>query len=134
MLIYYAHSMLIYNTEKEREEIDLIKLNEGHTYGNYDVTIINPNGWIYDNGNGKDVMEQCFVFIKQSDMTVFSTLKDGVIGKGVYSEIEKALYYDKSVFHLRQDGDMRRFLEKDFDKIELVNEGKDWKKYAKVKL
>ena len=31
MLIYYAHSMLIYNTEKEREEIDLIKLNEGHT-------------------------------------------------------------------------------------------------------
>ena len=79
-------------------------------------------------------MEQCFVFIKQSDMTVFSTLKDGVIGKGVYSEIEKALYYDKPVFHLRQDGDMRRFLEEDFNKIELVNEGKDWRKYAKVKL
>ena len=126
MLVYYAHSMLIYNTEKEREEIDLIR--------NYDTTIINPNGWIYNSGNEKDIMEQCFVFIKQTDMTIFSTLKDGVIGKGVYSEIEKALYYDKPVFYLRQNGDMKRFLEKDFDKIELVNEGKDWRKYAKVKL
>ena len=126
MLVYYAHSMLIYNTEKEREEIDLIR--------NYDTTIINPNGWIQNSVNEIDIMEQCFLFIKQTDMTIFSTLKDGVIGKGVYSEIEKALYYDKPVFYLRQNGDMKRFLEKDFDKIELVNEGKDWRKYAKVKL
>ena len=133
MLVYYAHSMLIYNTEKEREEIDLIKLNEGHTYGNYDVTIINPNGWVYDNGNGKDVMEQCFVFIKNCDCVVFSTLEDDIIGKGVYSEINKALEYGKNIFQLN-NGKLYIFDREKYNKIELVDEGKDWRKYAKVKL
>lgn len=132
MLIYYAHSKSIYNTEREKEEIENIK--KGFIfYDKLQDRIINPNGWIYDNGDEKSIMEQCYVFIKNCDCVVFSTLEDGIIGKGVYSEIDKALEYGKNVFHLRQDGDMKRFLKEDFDKIELVNEGKDWRKYAKVK-
>ena len=58
MLIYYAHSMLIYNTEREREEIEDIK--KGFIfYDKLQDRIINPNGWIYDNGDEKSIMEQC---------------------------------------------------------------------------
>ena len=38
MLVYYAHSKLIYNTEKEKEEFNIIKDNFK------DGVIINPNG------------------------------------------------------------------------------------------
>ena len=45
MLIYYAHSMLIYNTDKEKEEIENIK--KGFIfYDKLQDRIINPNGWI----------------------------------------------------------------------------------------
>ena len=70
MLIYYAHSKLIYNTEKEKEEFSIIKDNFK------DDIIINPNGWVYDNGKEKDIMEQCYIFVKQSDVIVFSMIED----------------------------------------------------------
>ena len=89
MLIYYAHSKLIYNTEKEKEEFSIIKNSFK------DDIIINPNGWVYDNGKEKDIMEQCYIFVKQSDIIVFSMIEDGFIGRGVYTEIQKAMWWHK---------------------------------------
>ena len=132
MLIYYAHSMLIYNTEKEKEEIEDIK--KGFIfYDKLQDRIINPNGWIYDNGDEKSIMEQCYVFIKNCDCVVFSTLEDDIIGKGVYSEINKALEYGKNIFQLN-NGKLYIFDREKYNKIEIVDKGKDWRKYAKVKL
>ena len=123
MLVYYAHSKLIYNTEKEKEEFSIIKDNFK------DSVIINPNEWIYDNGKEKDIMEQCYIFVKQSDIIVFSTIEDGFIGKGVYSEIQRAFWYDKYVYYLFED---KLYKFDKFSNIDIYERGRDWKKFAKV--
>lgn len=123
MLVYYAHSKLIYNTEREKKELSIIQDNFKN------ANIINPNGWIYDCGKERDIMEQCFIFVKQSDIIVFSTIEDGFIGKGVYSEIQRAFWYDKYVYYLFE-GKLHKF--DDFSNINIYERGWDWKKFAKV--
>lgn len=85
MNIYYAHHMWKYNTQEELDEIELIK-------NKFEVcTIINPNGAIIENGDDAYAMEQCFDLVRNSNILVFTTLKDKTFGKGVYDEISLAL-------------------------------------------
>lgn len=125
MIIYYAHSMLIYNKEQEKAELKLIK---DHFK---DATVINPNGWIYDNGKGADIMKQCFQFVNNSDAIVFSSLEDGVIGKGVYDELKQAKSRGKIVYYII-DNKIVPYTSHDFNNIRMMDEGKNWKRYAIV--
>ena len=128
-LIYYAHSMEIYNTKIEKKEFDTIYDKFQNEY----ICIINPAIWISQNMNGHDAMQQCFKFIDISDCIVFTTLEDGIIGKGVYEEINYALKNKKRVFILKNNI-ITRFLNNDFKKIDIIynKTSSTWKRYAKV--
>ena len=97
------------------------------------IYIINPATWIAQNMNGHDAMQQCFKFIDISDCIVFTTLEDGIIGKGVYEEISYALKNKKKIFILKNDM-IIRFLNIDFKKIDIIynKTSSTWKRYAKV--
>ena len=118
--IYYAHSMEIYNTKIEKKEFNAIY----DKFQNENIYIINPAIWIAQNMNGHDAMQQCFKFIDISDCIVFTTLEDGIIGKGVYEEISYAL----------KNNIITRFLNIDFKKIDIIynKTSSTWKRYAKV--
>ena len=118
--IYYAHSMEIYNTKIEKKEFDAIY----DKFQNENIYIINPATWIAQNMNGHDAMQQCFKFIDISDCIIFTTLEDGIIGKGVYEEISYAL----------KNNIITRFLNIDFKKIDIIynKTSSTWKRYAKV--
>ena len=75
---YYSHSMRIYNTEREAEELDTIE----ELYGD----VINPNGDITWRGS----MEPYFKAVRRSCILIFSQYK-GYIGRGVFDEIQTAL-------------------------------------------
>ena len=97
MKIYYAHHMWKYNTEEERMEIEIIK----RIFPN--SNIINPNGSVIETGNEAEAMEQCFNFIRESDILIFTTLNNKVFGRGVYDEVSLALQLGMKVFLLRKD-------------------------------
>lgn len=125
--IYYAHHQWKYGTKEETEELKVIKRN-------FEGLIINPNGWIYENGDETYCMGQCFHFIKNiCDILVFTTLVDGTIGKGVHDEIKCALDNFKKVFYLNQDGIIVDFNMKDYEDIEvIVKETGTNRRYAKI--
>lgn len=97
MKIYYAHHMWKYNTEEERMEIEAIK----RIFPN--SNIINPNGSVIETGNEVEAMEQCFNFIRESDILIFTTLNNKVFGRGVYDEVSLALQLGMKVFLLKKD-------------------------------
>lgn len=126
-IVYYAHSKMKYDTECEQKEIDIIK----EVFHN--SVIINPNGWIYNHKREDIIMEQCFRFILNSDIVVFSSI-DSVVGRGVYEEVEYALRHNKEVYYLNDCGSIEDFTKKDFYKIELLyNKTKSWVNYARIK-
>lgn len=126
-IIYYAHHINKYNTDEEIKEIELIK---NHFK---DCFIINPNGWIAQDNDEKSIMNQCFHFIKHNcNMTIFSTIENDIIGKGVYTEIKCTLDSDKTVYYLK-DEIFNKFTYEDFNKIKIIyEETKSNRKYAKV--
>lgn len=97
MKIYYAHHMWRYNTEEERMEIEVIKKIFPNS------NIINPNGSVIEIGNEAEAMEQCFNFIRESDILIFTTLSNKVFGRGVYDEISLALQLGMDVLLLKKD-------------------------------
>lgn len=97
MKIYYAHHMWKYNTKEERMEIEAIK----RIFPN--SNIINPNGSVIETGNEAEAMEQCFNFIRESDILIFTTLNNKIFGRGVYDEISLALQLGMKVFLLKED-------------------------------
>lgn len=78
MKVYYAHSMRIYNTEREAEELEYLH----KTYG--EENVINPANLRYGND-----MPAYFREISECDKVISSTYL-GYIGRGVYTEIEHA--------------------------------------------
>ena len=124
-VIYYAHHMRKYNTQEEKEEVDIIEniFNSG--------IIINQNGWIYQCGNENYIMNQCLQLVKNSDILIFSTIENRIIGKGVYTEIECALKNNKRVYFLKDK--LIEYTYSDFNKIELIyNKTKSYREYARV--
>jgi len=96
--IYYAHSKLIYNTEKEDEQLELISYWRKSSTTN----IINPNGWIaQDISSEEDIMKQCFKFIDVSDKVVFSCIEKNnnlYVGRGVFDEVIHAINSNKDIY------------------------------------
>lgn len=88
MRIYYAHHLWKYNTTIEQYEIDLIK----KTFP--EAKIVNPNTDIEQNREESEIMSDCIESVESCDALVFSSL-DGVIGKGIFDEINNAreVYY-----------------------------------------
>ena len=90
---YYAHSMQIYNTDREQQELDIIK--------KHFIKVICPNNDIGDTSKG---MRTYLQVVKWADVVVASEYK-GHIGGGVYSEVHYALINKIPVFCLR-DGNL----------------------------
>ena len=76
-------------------------------------------------------MNQCYHFVKMSDVVVFSSL-DAIIGRGVYEEVQLALEDNKDVYYL-SDNNFYKITLKDFLKINIIyNETNSFRKYASV--
>lgn len=93
--IYYAHHQWKYGTREEQYELDLIRRYFPM------ANIFNPatdlkTARSYDENL---IMQECLETVKNSDILVFSSL-DGVIGTGVYHEIEEARKHDKIIFYI----------------------------------
>ena len=107
MKIYYAHHLWKYGTEIEKYELEVIK----NTFPN--AKIVNPSTDIqqpgeYNNCDGgdnpetittEDTMKFCLNEVARDDALVFSGI-NGVIGKGIYDEVEKARANNKPIYFI----------------------------------
>ena len=115
--IYYAHSKMIYDTEREEMERKAINSLSG--------TVLCPNRDMVDYGS----MDAYVDAVKKSKAVVCSEL-DGHIGRGVCLEVLTAINYSKPVFCLRIKSKKPKFY-KVLD-IKTVDSD-DWRlKYAKL--
>jgi len=112
--IYYAHSMLSYNTNKERNELSWLKKNFSE--------IVNSKKFGYTD------MDLYLEEVKKCDGLIFSEYKD-MIGKGIHAELILAL--QKGMFTRRLRKAYGRYRLYKVKKIIVVNPNK-WKFYAKV--
>lgn len=97
--IYYAHHQWKYGTQIEQYEIDLIK-----RYFPGD-TIFNPATELTtDHSLGEEaIMDECLERIRNSDIVIFSSM-DGVVGTGVYHELEEARKNGKFIYYIFRNG------------------------------
>lgn len=117
--LYYAHSMLIYNTKREKKELRFLRKNFS--------SVCNPKTDITWDNTIK--MEAYFKVVKNSDIVVVSEYKNH-IGKGVYDEIKTAINSNILVLCLRKKLFKCRLQQ--VKGVELVNE-QDWKiTYGKI--
>ena len=94
--------------------------------------IINPNEWICQDNSEQAIMNQCYHFVKMSDVLVFSSLNT-IIGRGVYEEVQLALEKNKDVYYLL-DNNFYKINLKDFLKVNIIyNKTNDFRKYASTK-
>lgn len=94
MKLYYAHHIWKYDTKIEDYEIEVVK--SCFTDG---VEIVNPKTAAEQNKDSKLIMEDCLRIIQRCDGLVFSSIS-GVVGKGVYREVEKALKDNKPIYYI----------------------------------
>lgn len=96
--IYYAHHLFKYDTKIEEYEINLIKKYLP------DYKILNPNGDILheDLTNEEKIMAKCIDKVSGAESLVFSSLS-GVIGKGVYDEVNHAMNLGKEVYYIHDN-------------------------------
>ena len=97
--IYYAHHQWKYGTQIEQYEIDLTK-----RYCPGD-TIFNPATELTtDHSLGEEaIMDECLERIRNSDIVIFSSM-DGVVGTGVYHELEEARKNGKFIYYIFRNG------------------------------
>lgn len=102
--IYYAHHQWKYGTRIEQYELDLIKRYFP------DATIFNPSTDLEtDPSLGEEaIMEECLERVRNSDIVIFSSM-DGVVGTGVYHEVQEARKNGKFVYYIFRNGLYRRF-------------------------
>lgn len=102
MKIYYAHHIWKYNTEIEKYEIDLIHRHFKN------ATIVNPNGYIDQSSTEEEIMNTCLDMVRHCDITVFSSV-NGVIGYGVYQEVNEAINSGKPVYYIDNNTLTRKY-------------------------
>lgn len=92
--VYYAHHRWKYGSEVEHYELDLIR-------GNFPCSkIFNPaTDMDVEGKTEEEIMEFCLETVLNSSCVVFSSV-DGVIGKGVYQEVMKAIEADIPVYYI----------------------------------
>ena len=114
--LYFAHSKLIYDTDLEKQQLELIE----QKFPKYEI--ISPNVNIVFSG-----MIGCFQIIEDCQLLIFSTI-DNFIGKGVHSEIEFAKNIGIKILWLNDESFYENFSIKIFD-------SHDWiLKFAKVRI
>ena len=90
-IIYYAHSMLTYNTEREEEELQ--RLQEYFSNG----LIYNPNRAYVQ--NSKTPMQTCLELVKDPWVAgIAFSHNDKKISSGVYAEIRLAQKRRKPIY------------------------------------
>lgn len=95
--IYYAHHQWKYGTKIEEYELDLIKKNFPN------AVIFNPATELKIEGKSEyEIMEECLKIVEKSDIVIFSCM-DGMIGIGVYEEVERAKDAGKLVLCISQN-------------------------------
>lgn len=96
--IYYAHHQWKYGTKVEAYELDLIK----RYFPN--AKIFNPSTDLIlpKSSDEEAIMKRCLETVRNSDILVFSSM-DGVIGTGVFHEVEEAQKEGKLVFYIYHD-------------------------------
>ena len=98
MRIYYAHHQWKYNTAIEKYELNLIRSVFGK-----DSDIVNPAQFsVLWNETEEEIMRKCLDEVILSDILVFSSV-DGVIGKGVHTEIITAFDFGRNVYYIDQN-------------------------------
>jgi hypothetical protein len=113
MTWYYAHSMLIYNTQRERDEYERLKMLVRD--------VINPNTDI-ERTTDMSVYNDA---VRKSYGVICSEI-EGHIGKGVFTEITTAFSENKKVYVLRKNTLIPV-------KGVVITNDKDWKlSYGKV--
>lgn len=115
--IYFAHSMLIYNSKQERRELKLLKRIFPK------AEIVNPAKYErkWKNLSGKEVMAKCLDLISNCDIFIFSAIEQDnkdFVGRGVYVEVKFAEEIEKDIYFLQET------LESDFS-IDIYNDD-DW--------
>lgn len=110
--IYYAHHQWKYGTKVEAYEIDVIK----RYFPN--AKIFNPSTDLIlpKTADEYAVMKRCLEIVRNSDILIFSSM-DGVIGTGVYHEVEEAKKNGKIVFYIFQNRLFPDFFINQFDKV-----------------
>ena len=95
--IYYAHHQWKYGTKVEEYEINLIRRYFPM------ANIFNPATDLQCVKHGvpgeSTIMDECLRTVENSDIFVFSSM-DGVIGKGVYTEVKRAKETGKIIFYI----------------------------------
>ncbi len=105
--LYYAHSLITYATDKEKNELAIIK----RVFPEY--KIINPEEIPYTG------MNNCLIRVRSCTILVYSEYKYH-IGKGVYLEIQEAKSAGLPIFCIRD----HKVLEYESSR---VNNQNDWK-------
>lgn len=99
--LYYAHHMFKYDTRMEEYELQVIRKN----FPEYDI--INPNGDIpfEKNESEQSIMGKCLEVIEREnvDCLVFSSM-NGVVGQGVFAEVNHALALGKKIYYIHNNG------------------------------
>lgn len=114
--VYYAHSKLIYDSERENKELSFLKKK---------FNLIDPNGDIGERGS----IEPYLKVISTCNMVICSEYKEH-IGRGVFEEVLFALNKGIKVFCLKKKIGMF-YLSKVINVIE--NDVYDWKiKYGRI--
>jgi len=96
MKVYYSHSMKLYGTKIEQEEIKIIEKNFP------DAEIINPPSFERNPRKRIEGMVFCHRLIDECDAVVFSRLM-GVTTSGVGDEVNYALKKNKKVFEIKDN-------------------------------
>ena len=96
--IYYAHHQYKYKSIEEAYELDLIRRYFPQ------AKIFNPSTDLKSNllGDETIIMRECLETVKTSDILIFSSM-NGVVGTGVYHEVEEAQKANKIVFYIFHD-------------------------------
>lgn len=96
--VYYAHHQWKYGTKIEQYELEVIDRYFPH------AEVFNPSTDLLtkDCGDEAIIMEECLDVVDDSDILVFSSM-DGMIGIGVFTEVEAALKAGKLVLYLTKD-------------------------------
>ena len=96
--IYYAHHQYKYKSIEEAYELDLIRRYFPK------AKIFNPSTDLKSNllDDETIIMRECLETVKASDILIFSST-NGVVGTGVYHEVEEAQRANKIVFYIFHD-------------------------------
>lgn len=96
MKVYYAHHLWKYNTPIEDYETSLLeRFLPQHE-------ILNPRLEVKQAGEEESIMKDCLSLVSECEAIAFSDLS-GVIGRGVYDEIQRAMRDRKPIYRIAEN-------------------------------